>query len=113
MLMHGPFTLEQHRAVRRAALRAYAPISRSVPLGCEALIADARARCFADAERDARLMTLKPGESVDMPNGTVARTYSGSMSYYAEHLDKHGEAIAISPNFPTFDAAVKWLETRS
>ena len=57
--------------------------------------------------------TLSPGQSIDRSNGYVARSYAGSMSYYAEHLNEHGEGIALSPNFSTLAAAERWLEARA
>lgn len=52
---------------------------------------------------------LHPGDSVDMAEGYVARSYSGSCSYYAERLNHAGEPLALSPNFPTFALAAAWL----
>ena len=56
-------------------------------------------------------VTLTPGTSVDVAGGYIARSYSGSMSYYAERLLSNGDSVALSPNFPTYTAAARWLET--
>lgn len=62
---------------------------------------------------NASRITLKPGQSVDVPDGYIARSYSGSMSYYAERLNEYGESVALSENFPTYEAAARWLAARS
>lgn len=43
---------------------------------------------------------LKPGESVDVTGGYIARSYSG-------------ESVRLSPSLPTYDAAVRWLENNA
>lgn len=51
--------------------------------------------------------TLSPGESVDFPNGYVARSWREGLqySYYAERTGD-----MLSPGFATFAEAHAWLE---
>jgi hypothetical protein len=57
--------------------------------------------------------TLKPGQSVDVANGYVARSYADASPYYAERVDANGDALGLSAGFATFAEALQWIAAQS
>lgn len=51
-----------------------------------------------------RIAVLEPGQSVDYPEGYVARSWREQDPYYAERTGD-----TLSPEFATFDEARSWL----